>query len=327
MIRILRIVLYNSGINRNYVYKKDVEILMKIDRHIGIITTLQQNKIVTAPYLAEKFEVSRRTINRDIEDICKAGIPIVTTQGANGGISIMEGFSLDTTVFTEQELTAIFSGLKSIDSVSDSDTAKQLAKKIGGSTVTELAEHIEIDLSSFYKSALTEKIEIIKCAIRERKRIAFHYFYNKGEEDKVIEPYKIVFKWSDWYVFVYSTERNDFRMYKLRRLWNLSRCEEKYVIREIPEEKDKYGLHMTDDYFVEAIYESSLKFILVEQYGPSSFSAMDDGKLYTKWGFSSMDAAIQWFFQFGSKVKVISPIELVEKIKDEVESMKNIYES
>lgn len=63
---------------------------MKMDRLIGIITTLQQRKTVTAPYLAEKFEVSRRTINRDIAAICKAGIPIVTTQGANGGISIMD---------------------------------------------------------------------------------------------------------------------------------------------------------------------------------------------------------------------------------------------
>lgn len=128
-------------------------------------------------------------------------------------------------------------------------------------------------------------------------------------------------------MFGYSSERDDFRMYKLRRLWNLSRCEEKYVTREIPEGKSKYGLHMTDDYFIEAIYEPSLKFKLVDEYGPSSFSVMDDGKLYTKWGFSSMDAAIQWLLQFGSKVKVISPIELVEKIKDEVERMKNIYES
>ena len=65
---------------------------MKLDRLIGIITTLQQKKQVTAPYLAEKFEVSRRTILRDIDDICKAGIPIVTTQGMGGGISIMDGF-------------------------------------------------------------------------------------------------------------------------------------------------------------------------------------------------------------------------------------------
>ena len=65
---------------------------MKIDRLIGIITILLQKEKVTAPQLAEKFEVSRRTINRDIEDICKAGIPIMTTQGVHGGISIMEDY-------------------------------------------------------------------------------------------------------------------------------------------------------------------------------------------------------------------------------------------
>jgi len=65
---------------------------MKIDRQIGILSMLLQKDTVTAPYLAEKFEVSRRTINRDIEDLCKAGIPIVTKQGVNGGISIMENW-------------------------------------------------------------------------------------------------------------------------------------------------------------------------------------------------------------------------------------------
>ena len=80
---------------------------MKTDRLIGIITTIQQKGTVTAPYLAEKFGVSRRTINRDIEDICKAGIPLLTKQGAGGGISIMEGFSLDAAVLTRQELSAV----------------------------------------------------------------------------------------------------------------------------------------------------------------------------------------------------------------------------
>lgn len=108
---------------------------MKIDRLIGIIAILQQNKKVTAPYLAEKFEVSRRTINRDIEDICRAGIPIVTTQGSNGGISLMEGFSLDTTVFTQQELAAILTGLKTLDSVSQMPKLELLAGKLGSGAV------------------------------------------------------------------------------------------------------------------------------------------------------------------------------------------------
>ena len=300
---------------------------MKIDRLIGIITTLQQKKIVTAPYLAEKFEVSRRTINRDIEDICKAGIPIVTTQGVNGGISIMDGFSLDTTVFTEQELAAIFTGLKSLDSVSNSASAEKLAQKIGGSSAIRLADNMVIDLSSFYKDDLAAKIDRIKQAMKESKCIAFHYCYNKGEADKLIEPYLIVFKWSDWYVFGFCKERQDFRMYKLRRLWDLEISEESFIVRDVPEEKKQFGSHMTDDYVITAIYDASVKYRLVEEYGYNSFTELEDGSLYTEWGFTRPEMAVEWFLGFGNKVKVLAPQEMVERMKTALDSIKNLYES
>lgn len=300
---------------------------MKIERLIGIITILQQKKTVTAPYLAEKFEVSRRTINRDIEDICKAGIPIVTTQGANGGISIMEGFSLDTTVFSEQELAAIFTGLKSLDSVSGSASAEKLAQKIGGNKAIRLADNMVIDLSSFYKDDLSSKIESVKQAMKESKCITFHYCYNKGEADKQIEPYLIVFKWSDWYVFGFCKERQDFRMYKLRRLWNLQITEESFVVRDIPEEKKQFGAHMTDDYVIAAVYDASVKYRLVEEYGCNSFTEQEDGSLYTEWGFTKKEAAVEWFLSFGNKVKVLAPPEMVELMKNTLDSIKNLYES
>ena len=288
---------------------------MKIERLIGIITTLQQKEKVTAPYLAEKFEVSRRTINRDIEDICRAGIPIVTTQGTNGGISLMEGFALDTTVFTRQELSAVFTGLKTLDSVSFSQSADKLASKMGAKDAVDLTDHMTIDLASFYKSSLSSKIELIKKAISERRCLLFHYYYNKGEADKLIEPYRIFFMWSDWYVFGYCKQRQDFRLYKLRRLWDLQISEEGYEVRSIPGEKLRFGSHMTDDYFITAIYDPSVKYKLVEEYGPDSFTAMDDGKLYAKWGFNSADDALPWFLSLGDKVKVIEPLEMVEKMK------------
>ena len=300
---------------------------MKINRLIGIITTLQQKKAVTAPYLAKKFEVSRRTINRDIEDICKAGIPIVTTQGANGGISIMDGFSLDTTVFTKQELAAIFTGLKSLDSVSNSASAEILAQKIGGSSAIRLADSMVIDLSSFYKDDLAAKIDQIKQAITESKCIAFHYCYNKGEADKQVEPYLIVFKWSDWYVFGFCKERQDFRMYKLRRLWSLQVVDESFTIREIPEEKKQFGSHITDDYVITAVYDASVKYRLVDEYGHNSFTEMEDGKLYTEWGFTTQKGAVEWFLSFGNKVKVLGPPEMVEIMKSTLDSIKNLYES
>lgn len=297
---------------------------MKIDRLIGIITVLQQKKTVTAPYLAEKFEVSRRTINRDIEDICKAGIPIVTTQGAAGGISLMDGFALDTTVFTQQELAAIFTGLKSLDSVSRSASAERLARKIGGSAAVELSESMVIDLSSFYKDELAGKIELVQRAIRESQCIAFHYCYNKGEADKYIEPYLVVFKWSDWYVFGFCRERQDFRMYKLRRLWDLRLTGEGFAPREVPEEKRRFGSNITDGYMTQAVYDPSVKYRLVEAYGAGSFSVREDG-LYAEWGFTTVEGAVEWFLGFGGKVRVLGPEELMERMREEARAILEQY--
>ena len=299
---------------------------MKIERLIGIITTLQQKGKVTAPYLAEKFEVSRRTINRDIEEICRAGIPIVTTQGVDGGIEIMEGYNLNTTVFTESELQEIFVGLKTLDSVSKTNKYTRLEEKISGKkNVISIANDMMIDLASFYKDSLSEKIELLRKAIAEKKFVAFHYYYNKGEADKYIEPYLVVFKWSDWYVFGYCRERQDFRLYKLGRLWNLSLCEECFAAREVPEEKLRFGQHMTDDKIITAVYEESEKYRLVEEYGPDSFQVLEDGKLYTEWGYTTYEEAVHWFLSFGSKVEVLEPEDFRELFLEEVRKLYGQY--
>ena len=93
---------------------------MKIDRLIGILSVLLQEKKVTAPELAKIFEVSRRTINRDIEDLCRSGIPIFTSQGAGGGISIMDGYKMERTILSSKDMQMIMAGLRSLDSVSGS---------------------------------------------------------------------------------------------------------------------------------------------------------------------------------------------------------------
>ena len=90
---------------------------MKLERLIGILAILLQKDTVTAPYLAEHFEVSRRTINRDVEELCRAGIPIYTRQGQGGGISIMEDYKIERTLLTGREMQDILAGLRSLDSV------------------------------------------------------------------------------------------------------------------------------------------------------------------------------------------------------------------
>ena len=103
---------------------------MKIDRLIGILSVLLQKDSVTAPYLAEQFEVSRRTINRDIEDLCRAGIPIVTRQGAGGGISIMENYKIERALLTNGEMQDILAGLRSLDSINGTNRYGQLMEKL-----------------------------------------------------------------------------------------------------------------------------------------------------------------------------------------------------
>jgi len=193
---------------------------MKLDRLLGILTVLLQNDRVTAPELAEKFEVNRRTIGRDIDALCQAGIPIVTHQGVGGGITIAEGFKLDKSVLTTEELSGIVAALKGIGSISERSKLERTLDKLRANSdaVVSMREPVIIDLASHYKGQLTGKIETIKRAVLEARLIEFDYFYEKGESRRRIEPYFIIFQWSSWYVFGFCLERYDWRMFKLLRL-------------------------------------------------------------------------------------------------------------
>ena len=184
---------------------------MKIDRLIGILSVLLQEETVTAPELAERFEVSRRTINRDIDDLLYAGIPIRTTQGVGGGISIADGYKMDRTILTSKDMQMILAGLRSLDSVSGSSYYSQLMEKIqtGSSEFISGRDSILIDLSSWYKDSLAPKISTIQDAIENRHHVAFTYYGPKGESNRKIEPYYIVFKWSSWYVYGWCLKRKD----------------------------------------------------------------------------------------------------------------------
>src|SRR5574344_2977761 len=130
---------------------------MKIDRLIGILSILLQKEKVTAPELAQMLEVSKRTINRDIDDLCRAGIPIVTSQGTGGGISIMDGYKMDRTILTSRDMRMIMAGLRSLDSVSGSHYYGQLMEKLkaGCSDFVSGNEYVLIDMSSWNKDSLS----------------------------------------------------------------------------------------------------------------------------------------------------------------------------
>lgn len=149
---------------------------MKIDRLIGILSVLLQREQVTAFELAEKFEVSHRTILRDMDALCCAGIPIVTEKGRNGGIRIMEGYKLDKTVLLQSEMQAILAGLQSLDSISGTHRYRQLMEKLSVSTAKTIpAEHpVLIDLSAHNPKVVTSHLS----PIIAKKARSFGTFWN-----------------------------------------------------------------------------------------------------------------------------------------------------
>ena len=300
---------------------------MRIDRLIGILTILLQKEQVTAPELAEKFEVSRRTINRDIEELCKAGIPVVTIQGQGGGIAIMDGFKMDRTLFTNKEMQDILAGLRSLDSVNGTNRYVQLMEKLsaGSSDFMRGNQSVLIDLSSWYKNALAAKIEVIRNAIDQKQELDFYYYSPRGESTRQIEPYYLIFQWSDWYVRGWCKKREDFRLFKLNRMEEINANGHTYGGRECPLPDLRDVKVFPGGIEIKALFQPECKWKLVEEYGPWCYVEQEDGRLLFQSNYANKDYLFEWLFSFRDKVEVIEPEEIRREMKFLIERMREIY--
>lgn len=300
---------------------------MKIDRLIGILSVLLQEEKTTAPELAEKFEVSRRTINRDIEDLCKAGIPIRTAQGTGGGISIMDGYRMDRTILTSKDMQMILAGLRSLDSVSGRSYYSQLMEKIqaGSSEFITGRDSILIDLSSWYRESLAPKIETIQDAIGNRHLIRFRYYAPSGESERTIEPYYLVFRWSSWYLWGWCLKRKDFRLFKLNRMDKVRGIDKAFECREASMPDFSNERIFPGGIRVKALFDADQKWRLVEEFGTSCFTENDDGRLLFTADYTDMENLVTWLMTFGDKVEVLEPKEAREIIMRMVQKMTTIY--
>lgn len=284
---------------------------MKLDRMIGILAVLLQQEKVTAPWLAEKFEVSRRTINRDIERLCMAGIPIVTSRGAGGGISIMEGYKIDRTLLTSSDMQAILAGLRSLDSVSGTGRYAQLMDRLlpRASDLLSGDPHILIDLSSWYKTALAPKIELLHEAIENSRLVSFSYHAPSGESSRLVEPYDLIFQWAGWYLWGWCRIREDFRLFKLNRMTELADAGsfEKRPASLPNLSQERVFPHV---FQVKARIEPEYRWRLIEEYGADSFQEQEDGSLLFTFGFTDKTGIVGWIASFGGGAELLEPEEL-----------------
>ena len=301
---------------------------MKIDRLIGILSILLQKDKVTSAELAEKFEVSRRTILRDIEAICMAGIPIVSEQGQGGGISIMEGYKIDRTLLSSEDMKAILTGLQSLDSVSGTRRYRQLMEKISanGSAAVNADNHIIIDLSKWDRSLVSDKIELIKTAIEHNVKIAFRYFSPNGESRRELEPYHLVFQWSNWYVWGYCAQREDYRMFKLSRMTELALTDEKRGSREVPEYVCDKLEHTEGEVGITVKFDNSVKWRIMDDYGADFLKYNENGDIVVTLTWSDIPAFYRYILSFDDKAEIIEPLEYRREFAELLKKIRKKYE-
>jgi predicted DNA-binding transcriptional regulator YafY len=301
---------------------------VKIDRLIGILSLLLQKDVVTAPYLAEKFEVSRRTILRDIEDLCKAGIPVITRQGANGGISLTETYKISRTPLTRSEMQDILAGLRGLDSVHETDRYRQFMERLqtGASDYMTADQSVLIDLSSWYKPALAPKIEQIRTAIDQNREIRFLYCSPKGETQRTAEPYYLIFQWSNWYVWGWCRMREDYRLFKLNRMDQLQITDAVFQKRSAPKPDLSHESVFPGGIRVKALFEPSCQWRLTESFGPGSFKKLPDGKLLFQADYTNKENLICWLLTFRDQVLLLEPQSIREEIREALKKTLQKYE-
>ena len=300
---------------------------MKMERQIGILSILMQRGRTTAPERAEKFEVSRRTISRDIDDLCRAGIPLVTHQGAGGGISVADGFVLEKTVLTESDMRALIEGISGLDSVSSAGRYKILTEKLtaGHSDTLTAERNILIDLSAWSKEGVSAKIETIRGAIEARKKLQIAYCSPAGESTRVVEPYLLLFKWSAWYLWAWCESRQEFRLFRLSRIRRMDKTHELYSPRPVEDPSSHTDSLFEHGFTVCARFQPEAKWRLIDAYGDGCYSVQKDGKLMFRMEFTNRYHAIEWLLGFGAQAEVLEPADLRAEIAGTIQKMAGIY--
>jgi len=296
---------------------------MKSDRLFEIIYLLLEKKHLTAKYLAEHFEVSTRTIYRDIESLSISGIPIFMEKGKGGGISILPNFTLDKLILSEIEKSDIILSLKALKN-SNIFEKSNVINKVESFLGTNNNEWIEIDFSSWSNGEKEkDNFNFIKTSIFNKQKIQFDYANSKGEcLSRKVEPLKLCYKGSSWYLYAYCNIRKEDRFFKLKRINNLISIDENFI-RKIPNEifkKEEF-----EDEFIDIKLKISekLAYRVYEEF--EVYEKLEDGSFVCEIKYPKGEWMISYINSFGVHGELLEPIELREEIKKQIKKMNEIY--
>ena len=287
---------------------------MQINRLFEIVYILLERSTVTAKELAERFEVSQRTIYRDVETLSQTGIPIYTSQGKGGGISLLPEFILNKAVLTETEKRDILASMRAVTALSlsaDHSALQKLQSLLGKKN----CDWIEVDFSSWgHFGNDAETFEMIKTAILEKRTLRFLYASGKAEKlPREVCPLKLLFKGAAWYVYAYCDLRKDYRFFKLRRIENPALLESHF---DLPIPERVLDLQPVDTaHYVQTVLLISAKMAFRVYDEISTYQVKENGDFLCELALPDIDTICMYASSFGEHATILAPQEAMDEMR------------
>lgn len=303
---------------------------MKSNRMFGILCILLEKEKITAKELAEYFEVSVRTIHRDLLDLSSAGFPVTSQQGIGGGVSLLPNFRYNKAAFNKEDMNVILAAIQGLASIDDSTGIKTLLAKLRFNQDDKmlLENDIIIDFSSWnHNSTMIEKIKAVRTAIANRRLLEMEYYGGSGYYHRNIEPYKLIFKQGNWYLFGYCRYKNDFRIFKVNRMTGIHISEEAFAEREdyiIPPLQSDFADGSGTSITVRM--DKSLEYLAVDFFGLENMTREKDD-IFVTFQTQHIEWVISTFAGLGDKAEIIAPETLREEMKQFLQQMQRLYKT
>lgn len=308
---------------------------MKIDRLVSIIMVLLDKKRIGAQELADMFEVSPRTIYRDIDAINIAGIPIRSISGVGGGFEIMPEYKIDKKVFSTADLSAILMGLSSLSNMVRGDELVNALAKVKSFIPAEKAKDIEIktnqiciDLSPWMDNQnIQPYLETIKTALQDCKLLSFEYTAHHGNKTvRTVEPYQLVLKSSHWYFYGYCYTRNDYRLFRLSRMSDLKMRQEVFIPRDYQRPVlDFEEILVTMQTEVKIRIHKSILDRVLEYCTFDHFTPDGDEHYFVSFPFIENEYYYDILLGFGDKCECVEPPHIRKEMKRRIYDIAAIY--
>ncbi len=305
---------------------------MRVNRLLSILLIISNKGTVTGQELAEHFEVSLRTIYRDIEKISEAGVPIASTGGKGGGFYIMENYNLNNLFLDKSELQALMPLVDSYKLLFGKNTQfNDMALKLENIFEKEKCgqDNLIINMSHFnMEDDLKEYLSLINKSIEECRLLEFDYINRRMEYSKrTAEPIQITFKYGQWYLVAFCHNRNDYRKFKLLRIRNL-KLGNNFI--KNPISKDEIYKALDSGYNKKSIkvvlkFSPRIKEHLLEHFSRAAIKTADDGNLLVEDYFPYEEGLIKYLLNFGKDCEILEPEYLRIEIETYLKEMLKKY--